>query len=258
MKFIPLRYCLRMIVNDLRAFFGHVFGDTQTVFVAGYPKSGMTWVENFISHIPGYNPRRLAGDREVLRLHGLPHDAFKRLPSFGYSSIKTHIHPGDENIAVLEQNGIDKVLVMYRDPRDIVVSHYYHVLNSNPWKEGDPWYANYTTMTKEEGIQHSMDLIIDDYSAWVGGWRKVPSSHPNMACAYVTYEDLRKDPERVFSRILHFFGIRLDDAAFHATIEAASRVRGTGNRRWLVSGAPGGTLHQTEGKGWWLARGTDC
>jgi len=63
-------------MNDIRAFFGHVPGKSRIIFVAGYPKSGTTWVENFISSIPEYNPRVLAGSGEMIWYHTLPADTF--------------------------------------------------------------------------------------------------------------------------------------------------------------------------------------
>ena len=77
--------------------FGSSFGEENILFVAGYPKSGTTWVENFISNIPGYNPRELNGDPEIIRLQNLPDDAFKWFPKSGYSSIKTHTNPNENN-----------------------------------------------------------------------------------------------------------------------------------------------------------------
>ena len=57
-------FYLRRLKNDLLSILGVRFGETNILFVAGYPKSGTTWVENFISNIPGYNPR----EQEVVNM----------------------------------------------------------------------------------------------------------------------------------------------------------------------------------------------
>jgi hypothetical protein len=116
------KYFFRIFINDFRAYFGKSPCCTKMIFVARYPKSGTTWVENFISNIPGYNPRILNGPREVLRHHNLPVDAFKKIPHYGYSAIKTHIAPSSQNIEILVNNEVNRVVVIYRDPRDIAVS----------------------------------------------------------------------------------------------------------------------------------------
>ena len=178
-------------------------------------------MENFISHIPGYNPRILGGSKDIIRQHNLPSEAFKTIPSYSYSAIKTHITPDERNIDVLRANGILKVLVMYRDPRDIIVSNYYHVLKDNPWMPDDPAYADYTEMSKEEALSHSMWLIVNDFCSWVEGWRRVPERYPGMQCLFVTYEELRTDPGQVFRNILTFFRIDMDDAVLEAVMRTS-------------------------------------
>ena len=97
-----------------------------------------------------------------------------------------------------------------------------------------------------------MDLIIDDYCAWVGGWREVEASNTKITCLFVTYEDIRKDSTKVFSEILQFFGIHLDEEVFQSTITAASKVRGKKRSGWYISGYPGMSSTKRKGKvgGW--------
>lgn len=238
----PAHY-LSILANDIRALIGQAPGKTRILFVAGYPKSGTTWVENFISHIPGYSPRVLSGSAEIIRMHGLPPDAFDRIPGYAYSSIKTHIAPSEENVEVLVKNGINKVLIMYRDPRDIVVSNYYHVLKSNPWKAGDPWYADYTAMSKEEGLSHSIELMVDDYCSWVTGWRNIARNNPEIDCLIVQYEELRNDPVEVFKSILSFFAIELDRERFEALMLTAEKK----SSRFKAFGQPGSRSTKRKG-----------
>ena len=44
------------------------------------------------------------------------------------------------NLLILKKANVKKILVMYRDPRDVAVSNYYHVLKSNPWNKSDKFY----------------------------------------------------------------------------------------------------------------------
>lgn len=239
------RYHFRIFLNDMKALLRITSYATHVLFVAGYPKSGTTWVENFISHIPGYNPRILAGSREIIRQHELPVDAFSSFPKYGYSAVKTHINPSARNIDVLLKNGIRKVLVMYRDPRDIIVSNYYYVLKNNPWRRGDSEYADYAAMSKQEGLSHSMELILDDYCAWVEGWMNTAKSHPEIQCLFVRYEDLRARPESVFADILAFYEIALSASQFSSVMLAcnpssvASICKEPGRRSTKRKGASG-------------------
>jgi len=245
--FLFPKYYLRYFLNDFLAFFGHEFGKSNIIFVAGYPKSGTTWVENFIGNIPGYNPRILYGDLESIRQHNLPCNAFKYFPKHGYSSVKTHINPADANIEILRDKGIDKVVVMYRDPRDIVVSNYYHVLASNPWKTTDPFYLDYEKVSKEEGMMHSLDMVAEDFTKWILGWKKVCLETGNFKCYFLKYEDLLQDSELHFKKILDLHGINLSAQNFQKVISKITpKNKGffpdkgnVGNKSTLRKGAPG-------------------
>ena len=189
--------------------FGSSFGEENILFVAGYPKSGTTWVENFISNIPGYNPRELNGDPEIIRLQNLPDDAFKWFPKSGYSSIKTHTNPNENNFAILKKANVQKILIMYRDPRDIVVSNYFHILKNNPWKKTDNFYLDYTKVTKLEGLTHQLKMVIDTFPAWIDGWFDLANRSTEIDFYFLSYEELRNDEKRVFDNIIKFFGLRL-------------------------------------------------
>jgi hypothetical protein len=215
--FFP-KYYFKIFKNDLRALLGKNFGVTKTIFIAGYPKSGTTWAENFVSNIPGYNPRVLFGSKEIIRSHNLPYNAFKMIPSFGHSAIKTHILPDYKNIKILQDNKINKVIIMFRDPRDIAVSQYYHVLKNNPWLKTDSFYADYTKMRKSEALQHSIDIIVSDFALWVKGWLNTKEKNIELECMIIKYEDLILNPESVFKNLLDFYGIILNDIEFNKVI----------------------------------------
>jgi len=217
-------YFSRVFLNDLKAFFGIYSYSYKYIFIAGYPKSGTTWVENFISRIPGYNPRVLFGDADILRRHDLPVDTFSKIPSFGYSAIKTHIFPSMDNINILLDNGISKVVVMYRDPRDIIVSNYYHVLSSNPWRITDQEYLDYSTVTKSQALTHSMKLTLSEFCPWVQGWYDVHNSNLDIECFFIKYEDLKSNPRQIFSELLLFYNITFDNSIFDTLFDSTTNL----------------------------------
>lgn len=240
-------YYLKITSNDLRSFFGKKFGSNRTIFIAGYPKSGTTWVENFISNIPGYSPRILYGSRETLRQHNLPYNAFRMIPSFGYSAIKTHILPNSNNIKILKENKVDKVVIMYRDPRDIAVSQYFHVLKNNPWLATDSFYADYSEMTKDSAMQHSIDMIVNDYSLWVKGWLSIKEKNSNLDCMLIKYEDLRINYVEIFHNLLSFYGVSLSDKQFNNVLLKSNKKTSKSFFSFLIPRNPG--LKSTRRKG---------
>jgi hypothetical protein len=237
-------YYFRYFSNDLMALLGYKFGKSDVIFIAGYPKSGTTWVENFISNIPGYNPRVLHGDLENMRNHNLPSNAFKYFPKYGYSSVKTHINPTDANIKVLRDRGVKKIVVMYRDPRDIVVSNYYHVLKSNPWKKTDSFYLDYKKVSKEEAMLHSLNMVSEDFQQWLYGWEDKCLEVSDIECYFLRYEDILKDSKLKFREILNFYEINLNSTGLNKIVSKITLKRKSfkpeegniGNRSTLRNG----------------------
>jgi len=216
-------YFIRIFVNDIKSFAGIEPGKSRMIFIAGYPKSGTTWVESFVSYVPGYSPRILSGSIDIIRKHNLPESAFSRVPKYGFSSIKTHINPSENNINILVGAGIDKIIVMFRDPRDIVVSNYYYILKHNPWLPSDPWYLDYNEVTKEEAITHAIDMLVDDFQPWVEGWLNISRNSNDLECYVLKYEELRSDHVLTFRNILSYYGIELSDRQFKKTLLLSER-----------------------------------
>jgi len=211
--FLFPRYYFRYFFNDLLSFLGKNYGGSNIIFVAGYPKSGTTWVENFIANIPGYNSRIIQGPSEIIANHELPINSFDWVPLSGYSSIKTHINPSKNNINILIKNHIKKVVIISRDPRDIVVSNYYHALIANPWKSSDSIYLDYKKVSKEEAMLHSFNLVAADFEPWINGWLEVGNNN-EIECLFLKYEDLVNNAEIKFKEILAFYNINLSPVKF--------------------------------------------
>lgn len=240
-------YYSRIFLNDMQALTGKISYATKIIFVAGYPKSGTTWMENFISNIPGYNPRAIYGDSELIRHHNLPTDSFSKIPKYGYSAIKSHIFPSPENIDVLVKSGISKILVMYRDPRDIVVSNYYHTLKENHWEVTDDFYADYNRMKKEDAISHSIEIVLSDYTSWVRGWINISDLNSGINCMYVKYEDFRDDPKETLKKVLIFFNIDILESEFNSIFLKSQK-----SSKWINSFLPGMKSTKRNGsKGEW-------
>jgi hypothetical protein len=247
------KYHVKILINDIRSYFGKKYGDKKIIFVAGYPKSGTTWVENFISNLPGYSPRSLSGSKEMIRHHHLPKSAFTKMPKYGYSSIKTHILPYSKNINILLNHNINKIIVMYRDPRDIAISQYHHVLKTNPWLATDKFYEDYNKMDKNDAIQHSIDMVLIDYSSWVKGWLDIEKNHSEIECMTIKYEDLRSNSPEVFKKILKFYGVDLNDYVFNKILTYSNKEASNNIFSTLSSLNPGTKSTKRTGKsGEWI------
>lgn len=179
------------------------------IFVAGLPKSGTTWVENFLTMVGGYSIRPISGDPNIIINNDLPVNAFELFPEGEYSFIKTHANPSVQNIEVIKSAGITKILIMYRDIRDVTVSRYFHLLKF-PKGPDEPYAVDYNRISKEEGMKHSATIVIDRMVPWIDGWIEEARLNPEKYLV-IKYEQLLEDPAREFGRINTFFDLGMSE-----------------------------------------------
>jgi hypothetical protein len=202
-----LFFKLKKIKEDIYAALGKYDYPCHILFVAGLPKSGTTWVENFISHIPGYIPRRFKASEGVIENHDISDEVFKNFPKRRYTCLKTHTRFTPENKEVLDK-WIDsgKVLVMWRDPRDMIISRYYHVKNEQEHRH----CGLYNSSSKEEGLSHSIDIFAGEYYYWIKDWKEEMEKYPE-SYFLIKYEELKENPELKFKKLMDFWDIPMDE-----------------------------------------------
>lgn len=116
------------------------------------------------------------------------------------------------------------------------MSNYYHILKNNPWKSSDPFYADYNQISKEDGLSHALNVTLDDYISWVGGWKMVARDRQDINCMLLKYEDLLDNPVDIFKDILLYFNINLNDRQINTTIlESSGKLR----KSYAISLMPG-------------------
>jgi len=213
----------RNIQEDLKSYFGQYSYPYRAIFIAGLPKSGSTWAENFFAKIEGYVIRPLSGDQDYIMRHGIPENGFKYFPKKCYSSIKTHADPTAKNFQSLEKNGIEKVIVIYRDPRDVAVSRYFHLCKS-PKKPWEPYYVDYNAIDKNDALKHSIEIIKQYYFDWIEGWLTYAKQNPDKVCV-VRYEDMYYDTVATFQKMVDHYELNLDDDHVIAILDSLQTMK---------------------------------
>ena len=136
--------CERFIVDYL-SLFGYYKYPYHIIFLAGMALGGTTWMKNLLARIPGYSTRRTPMPREVAIHQNIIDSAFSCIPKHGYALFKTHLNPTQENLECILRNGVKKVLVTYRDFRDVLVSRYHRILNF-PLPRGEFNFVDYESV----------------------------------------------------------------------------------------------------------------
>tara|TARA_B100001057_G_scaffold499685_1_gene611295 strand:+ start:5370 stop:6227 length:858 start_codon:yes stop_codon:yes gene_type:complete len=202
-------YVFFSYLNDLKFIFKKKY-KYNIIFIAGMPLSATTYIKNMVGLIPDYRSRLMPMSRSTRNNQDISNTAFLLTPNWSYSIFKTHLNPKKKNIDILKKNKIKKIVVSFRDPRDVVVSRYYRLLKFPKKKYELHSSIDYNLIPKKEAINHSIELVCKYLIPWVYGWMEISKQNPNMIY-FCKYEELTKNPEEQFRKILKFYEINLDD-----------------------------------------------
>lgn len=208
----------RIHINELRKkhFCPIEETENQDIFIAGFPKSGNTWMQNLLAGIvygidTQYLPDKLTQEL-VPDVHGKAF--YKRFLPF--CCFKTHELP---------KANYKRVIHLVRDGRDAMVS--YHAMN------------------KAMGMSISLEeMIIEGKGVYPCKWhehtRQWFNNPYNAEIITVKYEDLLATPEKEMKRICYFIGIDrtletirmcINGSSFHR-MQEKERVFGWDNINW--------------------------
>ena len=189
------------------------------IFIATYPKSGTTWMQQVVCMLSGepadvdiqmrapYVEAALATSVfSLASLAALPpprifktHAAWPQLPVAGCTASA----PPDQV----------RVVVVVRDPRDVMVSLYYHsrsikgISYRGSWSE---WFESFLAGTVPLPMAASNDGTGEggnscDWFEHTVGWWRVSKAHPRSVL-WVRYEDLLVDPLAQVRKVEQFLG----------------------------------------------------
>lgn len=227
-----LTYYGRRAASDVLAGFRVYDYRHRVIFLAGMAMGGSTWMKNLLAGIPGYYTRRMRMPYEVHYRQDICDSAFACVPKHGYALFKTHLNPTDANLEVLFRNGVEKVVAIHRDPRDVAIGRY-HRLVDVPKSRDSPDFIDYQALGKERALDDSIQVVAGEFVWWIQGWLRLARVDPDRFFV-VKYENLRADPPGVFKQVLSFYGIHLDDRTVARIVERA-KGRRTFKRNWSAA-----------------------
>lgn len=213
---IHFLYALKRFCFDIKFIFVKKY-KYNIIFIAGMPMSATTKVKNMCGMIPGYFSRYTPMPYEIALKQDISESAFRYTPKWSYSLFKTHLNPNIENIKIIKKKNVKKVVVTYRDLRDVVIARYHRLVNF-PKNINDPLFAEYHMMKKSDAIDHCIEVVSKNYIIWKKGWEEISESEPNFVL-FIKFEDLILDPEKEFSKILNFYEINLSKKLIKNIIE---------------------------------------
>jgi hypothetical protein len=204
--------------------FGYYAYPHRIIFIAGLPLSGTTWVKNLFARVPGYFTRPAPMPDDVRYRQDICDSAFRHVPHFGNTLFKTHLNPTEANIDCISRHGVEKVLVVYRDLRDVIVSHYNRLLVF-PKPKGAYDYVDIDVVGKEGLMDYCINNAAGECVDWIRGWHAFAKRYPGR-CHFIRYEELKADTTKEFKKALEFYGICMSERDIDQAVDMS---RGRGN-----------------------------
>ena len=174
----------------------------NVIFIAGLPKSGTTWLEKMISTYPGFEQILVPEVNFYELKHGeshlfdLPDESLRRLKELLVLT-KMHCHGTSQNVKVLSEAAIPYV-ILYRDLRDVSVSHYYYVRNT-------PWHGDYPYLKScdiREGIAYFIKKRLPEFAHWMRSWR---DNRDVAASVMFSYEEMLENTSGMIRKVLDLY-----------------------------------------------------
>ncbi len=178
-----------------------------TLFVAGLPKSGTTWLESMLRSYAGFQAMGHPANTAWELSHGGSHrfeiparffESFKG----GLCVVKLHCHGSSNNIARLEEAKVPHV-VLYRDLRDAAVSHVFYVKRT-PWH---PEYPIYKELDTQQGLAHFGQTLLPEWRDWIRSWRAEATPGQSLV---LSYEEMKANPVAKMLEVTKLFQLPSD------------------------------------------------
>lgn len=165
------------------------------IYIASYPKSGVTWLQHALCGMIYGMDVRLTPDSLVNMLIPDTHSNKYYLRTGRPVVFKTHALP---------QKNMKRVIHLVRDGRDVLAS--YHAMMKNLGRK----------ISLKEMIIDKKGLFPCDWGTHARNWMSNPY---NAEIIRISYEELKKEDGETFKKIASFIGVQLSDERIAEIVE---------------------------------------
>jgi hypothetical protein len=208
---------LEKIIHKIQWTFFRQSGTTQVdpqvkVYIISYPKSGRTWLRVLLGKIicEKYN----LDEKDILNTIRLTLKA--GITTINWIHDGSGLGEGPHFVRFSTDKSIfkdKKVIFLYRDPKDVIVSSYFHA--TKRIKEFTDYNGTLSDFIRSRG--YGIEKLLNFYNIWYKN-QNVPEDF-----LLVKYEDLHTNPHQSLNKVLDFIGIQnVEDELIDNAIKYAS------------------------------------
>ncbi len=183
-------------------------------FIISYPKSGRTWLQKMLIEAVRLQKGVEIDLADISELNTHIDDFPSLLSTHAGSSWEEIIKDYNQiNQDDLDQYNHGKIIYLYRDPRDVLVSQYYHILHR----------SGYSTFDKQYLIDNPNVGLIKIIH-FMNKWATYTQRHPELILP-VSYAELKQTPHTYLSDILSHIAYPVSDDNIHKGVENCTMQR---------------------------------
>ena len=229
-KYLLLNVIVKRPVNQINYYIKRKQYPQNIIFITSLPKSGSTWLSNMCADLDGFDlfaPSKwntYISEKWDDSRWDLDKEIFKEFKK-KLAVIRGHTWALSNNIDVLENSNL-KYIIGVRDPRDKIISEYWHSRNF----PGHWAHKQAHEKTLEEFISYKLKSgeFEKETIEWIRNWLK---SRDIKNSIIVRYEDMLIDPKTVLEKIFNFLDFKIPQKKITNIIEKNSFNKITGRKR---------------------------
>ena len=127
-----------------------------------------------------------------------------------------HAPPSLHNLRILVENGLNRIALVVRDPRDALVSWWHHLDRSDQRTDPPPAAdrfslaglrsPNYYAMNPDDRMADLIEQMFPAMQEWLANWVKAMETRPELRFHVLRYEDFVLDQANHLQGLYRFFG----------------------------------------------------
>ena len=184
--------------------------DHNLVWICSLPKSGSTLIENILSFYPyvklDRSLTRFFSKGDLKNVHDISYELIESAPRNKLSFIKTHTHFNEIILDICNKYDV-KLILTFRDIRDVFISRYYHILADKSHRQ----HKILLSMSEKKGFIRSFEKkdlnekesILEYYYNWIKNWNLKKNSINHLE---LWYEDYVNNKDEFLEKIINFIG----------------------------------------------------
>ena len=193
--------------------------DSFDVILVSYPKSGRTWLQNILAELGkiSFDPQNEINEKtsisDALVKLGESDNGFPSILATHAKSSWEAVEPIHDEHQIQKDDFSDfatqKIVYLHRDPRDVLVSQFYHIKLRN----------NVKSIDKEDLISNKI-VGIKKIIFFMNKWLEYAEAHPEQIFR-MSYEEMKKAPLETLKNVCKFMGMEVSEDAISEAIRAS-------------------------------------